>query len=130
MFTTRRGTADPGGISKGAGPAFAAPLSAVGLSAILFLLSGAGRADAQDPAPAAGPETESPKAEAVSPVPTGSGAVRPVAPPRRFARGGLLDLEDAVARAELIIAVRLVDMTESKIVHGGKTEVVTQQFKL
>lgn len=41
----------------------------------------------------------------------------------------ILDLEDALGRAELVVAVRLVDMTEAKIVHGGKTEVVTQQFR-
>jgi HEAT repeat protein len=41
----------------------------------------------------------------------------------------MLDLEAAVAQAELILVVRLVDMTEAKIVHGGKMEVVTQQFR-
>ena len=41
----------------------------------------------------------------------------------------MLDLEDAIARAELVLAVRLVDMTEARIVHGGKTEVITQQFR-
>ena len=41
----------------------------------------------------------------------------------------MLDLEDAIGRAELIVAVRLVDVSESKVVHGGKTEVITQQFK-
>ena len=41
----------------------------------------------------------------------------------------VLDLEDAIGRAELVVAVRLVDMSESKIVHGGKMEVVTQQFR-
>jgi len=50
-------------------------------------------------------------------------------PAHRPTRQGILDLEDAIARAELIVAVRLVDMTEAKIVHGGKTEVVTQQFR-
>ena len=42
---------------------------------------------------------------------------------------GILDLEDAIVRAELIVAVRLLDVTEARIVHGGKTEVVTQQFR-
>jgi HEAT repeat protein len=42
---------------------------------------------------------------------------------------GVLDLEDAIARAELILVVRLAEMSESKVVHGGKTEVVTQQFR-
>src|SRR5689334_4163236 len=46
-----------------------------------------------------------------------------------WAKEGALDLEDAITRAELVIAVRLVDMSEAKIVHGGKQEVVTQQFK-
>jgi hypothetical protein len=41
----------------------------------------------------------------------------------------ILDLEDALGRAELVVAVRLVEMTEAKIVYGGKTEVVTQQFR-
>jgi HEAT repeat protein len=41
----------------------------------------------------------------------------------------MLDLEDAVAQAELIIVVRLVEMTEAKIVHGGKSESITQQFR-
>ena len=41
----------------------------------------------------------------------------------------ILDLEPAVAQAELILAVRLVDVTETKIVHGGRTEQVTQQYK-
>lgn len=48
---------------------------------------------------------------------------------RRSARQIVLDLEDAIAQAELVIAVRLVDISELKIVHGGKMESVTQQFK-
>ncbi len=48
---------------------------------------------------------------------------------RRPPKLRVLDLEDAIGRAELIVAVRLVDMSESKIVHGGKMEVVTQQFR-
>ena len=51
------------------------------------------------------------------------------APGRRPPKLRVLDLEDAIGRAELIVAVRLVDMSESKIVHGGKMEVVTQQFR-
>jgi hypothetical protein len=56
-------------------------------------------------------------------------------PPLAVARGGksarqeILDLERAVVQAELIVAVRLVDVTETKIVHGGRTEEVTQQYK-
>jgi HEAT repeat protein len=41
----------------------------------------------------------------------------------------MLDLENPIALAELVIVVRLTDVSESKIVHGGKQEVVTQQFK-
>ncbi|WP_406698878.1 HEAT repeat domain-containing protein [Singulisphaera sp. Ch08] len=48
---------------------------------------------------------------------------------RRPAKQGILDLEDPIARADLILVVRLADITEAKIVHGGKTEVVTQQFR-
>ena len=51
------------------------------------------------------------------------------APGRRPPKMRVLDLEDAIGRAELVVAVRLVDMSESKIVHGGKMEVVTQQFR-
>ncbi|HEV3120250.1 MAG TPA: hypothetical protein VGY53_00035, partial [Isosphaeraceae bacterium] len=40
-----------------------------------------------------------------------------------------LDLERAIAQSELIVAVRLADMTEAKIVYGGKSERVTQQFR-
>ncbi|HWE40660.1 MAG TPA: HEAT repeat domain-containing protein [Isosphaeraceae bacterium] len=48
---------------------------------------------------------------------------------RRRDQPPVLDLEDAIGRAELVLAVRLVDVTESRVVHGGKTEVVTQQYK-
>ncbi|SIO28439.1 hypothetical protein SAMN05444166_3486 [Singulisphaera sp. GP187] len=51
------------------------------------------------------------------------------APARRPVKQGILDLEDPIARAELILVVRLVGVTESKVVYGGKTEVVTQQFR-
>jgi hypothetical protein len=47
----------------------------------------------------------------------------------RLGRHDILDLEAAVGQAELILAVRLVDVTETKIVHGGRTEQVTQQYK-
>ena len=57
-----------------------------------------------------------------------SGHTATCAGPSRAGQG-MLDLEDAIARAELVLAVRLVDMTEAKIVHGGKTEVITQQFR-
>ena len=41
----------------------------------------------------------------------------------------MLDLEPAVAQAELILAVRLVDVTETKIVHGGRNVQVTEQYR-
>jgi HEAT repeat protein len=44
-------------------------------------------------------------------------------------RPDVLDLEPAVAQAELILAVRLVDVTETKIVHGGRSVQVTQQYR-
>lgn len=53
----------------------------------------------------------------------------PASRDRRPAKSQMLDLEDATARAELIVVVRLVDMTEAKVVHGGKLEVITQQFR-
>jgi HEAT repeat protein len=56
-------------------------------------------------------------------------SVDAAAPVRRPAKTRILDLEDSIGRAELIVAVRLVDMSETKIVHGGKMEVVTQQFR-
>jgi HEAT repeat protein len=48
------------------------------------------------------------------------------APPNR---PDVLDLEPAVAQAELILAVRLVDVTETKIVHGGRDVRITEQFR-
>jgi HEAT repeat protein len=47
----------------------------------------------------------------------------------RVERTDVLDLEPAVAQAELILAVRLVDMTETKIVHGGRNVQITEQFR-
>jgi HEAT repeat protein len=44
-------------------------------------------------------------------------------------RGDVLDLEPAVAQAELILAVRLVDVAETKIVHGGRNVQITEQFR-
>jgi HEAT repeat protein len=54
--------------------------------------------------------------------PFGSAAVR-------VERTDILDLELAVAQAELILAVRLVDVTETKIVHGGRNVQITEQFR-
>ncbi len=59
--------------------------------------------------------------EIVSPIP------RP-APPQ-VNRPDVLELEPAVAQAELILAVRLVDVTETKIVHGGRDVQVTEQYR-
>jgi HEAT repeat protein len=50
--------------------------------------------------------------------------------PDRGGRHDVLDLEPAVAQAELVLAVRLADVTETKIVHGGRNVEVTQQFRL
>jgi len=47
----------------------------------------------------------------------------------RVERSDILDLELAVAQAELILAVRLVDVTETKIVHGGRNVQITEQFR-
>ena len=47
----------------------------------------------------------------------------------RLNRPDILDLEPAVAQAELIVAVRLVDVTETKIVHGGRDVRITEQFR-
>ncbi len=44
-------------------------------------------------------------------------------------RPEVLDLEPAVMQAELILAVRLVDVTETKIVHGGRDTQVTEQYQ-
>jgi hypothetical protein len=41
----------------------------------------------------------------------------------------ILDLEPAVAQAELILAVRLVDVTETKIVQGGRNIQITEQYR-
>jgi hypothetical protein len=64
-------------------------------------------------------------------------AAAPVAPAgpallgrvRNAAKQGLLDLENAIAQAELVIAVRMLDVSETKIVHGGKQEEVTAQYR-
>jgi HEAT repeat protein len=51
-------------------------------------------------------------------------------PPRaRVNRPDVLDLEPAVTQAELILAVRLVDVTETRIVHGGRNMQVTEQYR-
>ena len=52
---------------------------------------------------------------------------RPVAP--QVNRPDVLELEPAVTQAELILAVRLVDVTETRIVHGGRDVQVTEQYR-
>ncbi|WP_435018778.1 HEAT repeat domain-containing protein [Tundrisphaera sp. TA3] len=52
------------------------------------------------------------------------------ADPRTVSRPAVLDLEAAVSQAELILAVRLADVTETRIVHGGQVEEVTEQYRL
>jgi HEAT repeat protein len=78
-------------------------------------------------APRRGLAAQDPPEGRFNPV-TGRPATRPSFV-RRSTKQGILDLEDAIARAELVIVVRVVDLTETKIVHGGKTEVLTQQFR-
>jgi hypothetical protein len=59
--------------------------------------------------------------ELVSPIP------RAATP--QVNRPDVLDLEFAVTQAELILAARLVDVTETKIVHGGRDVQVTEQYR-
>lgn len=53
-----------------------------------------------------------------------------VATSQRFGSVPQLDLEAAVTQADLILVVKLADVTESKIVYGGKREAVTVQYRL
>jgi HEAT repeat protein len=48
---------------------------------------------------------------------------------QRINRPDVLDLEPAVVQAELILAVRLVDVTETKIVYGGRNVQITEQYR-
>ena len=57
------------------------------------------------------------------------GTVQPSRLTRRIDRQDILDLEPAMAQAELILAVRLVDVTETKIVRGGRNVEITEQFR-
>jgi HEAT repeat protein len=41
----------------------------------------------------------------------------------------VFDLEPAVTQAELILAVRLAEVTETKIIHGGRNMQVTEQYR-
>src|SRR5262245_66514378 len=42
---------------------------------------------------------------------------------------GPLDLEGAIARADLVLVVRVVDVSEEKIIYGGKAARSTVQFR-
>ena len=81
---------------------------------------------------AAGPAAQ----EKPAPKPAPAAVVAPPRAPepsltraRNPAKQGLLDLEDGIARAELVIAVRMLDVSESRIVHGGKQVDVTLQYR-
>lgn len=70
-----------------------------------------------------------PEAPQGVPGPAPTGPDRPARDDlRRLSGPHALDLEDAVRIAGLVIVVRLVDVQETKIVHGGKQEVVTEQY--
>lgn len=71
------------------------------------------------------PPGAAPKGVVAQPVSPAPSLVRA----RNAAKQGLLDLEDAIARAELVIAVRLLDVSETKIVHGGKQVEATLQYR-
>ncbi len=95
-----------------------ATLGVAAITALFFLLFAPSRVSAQvvPRIPAKGTTPEIP-----FPVP------RPAAP--QVNRPDVLDLEPAVTQAELILAVRLVDVTESRIVHGGRDVQVTEQYR-
>jgi HEAT repeat protein len=48
---------------------------------------------------------------------------------RASAKEFTINLERATAQADLIVTVRLAEMSEAKVVHGGKMVEVTQQFR-
>jgi len=54
-------------------------------------------------------------------------STRAAGAPDEWFRG--LDLEGAVARSDLVIVVRVDEVSERKIIYGGKSEQVSQQFK-
>jgi HEAT repeat protein len=103
-------------------------LSAVGIVLAVAAWTSAGPlrgARAGPEAPVQAPPKAAPEEFLAPPPPREPSIVRA----RNAAKQELLDLEDAIARAELVIAVRLVDVYESKIVRGGKQEDVTLQFR-
>jgi HEAT repeat protein len=74
------------------------------------------------------PAKDTPKAAPVA-APLAPAGAALLARVRNTAKQGLLDLENAIAQAELVIAVRMLDVSETKIVHGGKQEQVTAQYR-
>jgi HEAT repeat protein len=74
------------------------------------------------------PAKDSPKAAPVA-APVARAGPALLARARNASKQGLLDLENAIAQAELVIAVRMLDVSETKIVHGGKQEQVTAQYR-
>ncbi len=88
------------------------------LALLLFLLCEPSRADAQGwpSAPADDNPLEAPLSSSQAMALLSS-------------KPDVLDLEPAVTQAELILAVRLVDVTETKIVHGGRDVQVTEQYR-
>jgi HEAT repeat protein len=87
---------------------------------------GAGRLGAELLLPV--PSAPAPKPPAFAKAAAPRNTVR-AARPRRAPKEMMLDLENAISQAELVLVVRLVEMTETKIVHGGKSESITQQFR-
>ncbi len=98
------------------------------LVAAAWTTTGALRGATADPQ-AEGQNTPSPKATPAKGVPFEQTPAPVLVRARNAAKQGMLDLENAIARAELILAVRLVDVFETKIVHGGKQEMVTLQYR-
>jgi HEAT repeat protein len=102
------------------GPVISASL--LMLAATAWTASGAIRDATGDPE---GQLAPSPKAAPAKGAPVEPTLVRA----RNAAKQGMLDLEYGIARAELILAVRLIDVFETKIVHGGKQEQITLQYR-
>jgi HEAT repeat protein len=95
-----------------------ATLSMTALAAVCLLLSTPSRAPAQ-----MGHQIPAKTSPLEVPLPI------PRPQPQQVNRPDVLDLEPAVTPAELILAVRLVDVTETKIVHGGRDVQVTEQYR-
>ncbi len=102
------------------------------VAAAVVALAALGLAAAPRPASRAAAQDEPKRADAVDPADDAS-FLPPPNPVRNpiplVHQAEILDLEPAVAQAELILAARLVDVTETTIVHGGQNAQVTQQFR-